>query len=224
MEAVENIIETPAAQRGKLLKILGITFGIAVTIGGMIGLGILRTPGAVAGQLGNVWLILGIWVLGGVYAILGTIAVAELSTSLPTAGGWYVYARRAFGDYGGFVVGWSDWLSSCATIAFVAITIGEYLPKLFPTLSGGINAIALTTLLIFGLLNWLGLRVGSRIQEVTSFAKAIAFLLLIAACFVYGGQTPAAGAEPAATLKRAGRIRRDVCRRDARAASHYLHL
>ncbi len=39
MEAVENIIETPAAQRGKLLKILGVTFGIAVTIGGMIGLG-----------------------------------------------------------------------------------------------------------------------------------------------------------------------------------------
>ena len=132
MEAVENIIETPAAQRGKLLKILGVTFGIAVTIGGMIGLGILRTPGAVAGQLGSLWLILGIWILGGLYAILGTIAVAELSTSLPMAGGWYVYARRAFGDYGGFVVGWSDWLSSCAMIAFVAITIGEYLPKLFP--------------------------------------------------------------------------------------------
>ena len=159
MESIESAVELQNSQRGKLLKILGITFGIAVTIGGMIGLGILRTPGAVAGQLGNVWLILGIWVLGGVYAILGTIAVAELSTSLPTAGGWYVYARRAFGDYGGFIVGWSDWLSSCATIAFVAITFGEYLPKLFPQLSGGINAIALTTLLIFGLLNWLGWRV-----------------------------------------------------------------
>jgi APA family basic amino acid/polyamine antiporter len=197
MEAVENIIETPAAQRGKLLKILGITFGIAVTIGGMIGLGILRTPGAVAGQLGSLWLILGIWILGGLYAILGTIAVAELSTSLPMAGGWYVYARRAFGDYGGFVVGWSDWLSACGVIAFVAITIGEYLPKLFPNLSGSINTIAFTALLIFGLLNWLGLRVGSRIQELTSFAKAFAFLILIAACFIYGGQ-PAANAEQTA--------------------------
>ena len=118
---------------------------------------------------------------------------------MPTAGGWYVYARRAFGDYGGFVVGWSDWLSSCAAIAFVAITIGEYLPKLFPTLAGSINSIALTVLLVFGLFNWLGLRVGSRVQEVTSFAKALAFLLLIAACFIYGGQTPAS-AEPAATL------------------------
>lgn len=125
MEAVENIIETPAAQRGKLLKILGVTFGIAVTIGGMIGLGILRTPGAVAGQLGGFCLILAVWILGGLYAILGTIAVAELSTSLPTAGGWYVSVRRAFGDYGGFVAGWSDWLSACGVFVFVAITIGE---------------------------------------------------------------------------------------------------
>ncbi|MEO8073879.1 MAG: APC family permease [Acidobacteriota bacterium] len=191
MEAVENIIETPSEQRGKLLKILGVTFGIAVTIGGMIGLGILRTPGSVAAQLGSFWLILAIWVLGGLYAILGTISVAELSTSLPTAGGWYVYARRAFGDYGGFVVGWSDWLSACATIAFVAITIGEYLPKLFPALSDSIKVIAFIALFVFGLLNWLGLRVGSQIQEVTSFAKAFAFLILIAACFIYGGQPPA---------------------------------
>lgn len=191
MEAVENIIETPAAERGKSLKILGLTFGVAVTIGGMIGLGILRTPGAVAGQLGSFWLILAVWVLGGLYAILGTIAVAELSTSLPTAGGWYVYARRAFGDYGAFVVGWGDWMGSCATIAFVAITIGEYLPKLFLPLSGSINAIAFVTLFVFGLLNWLGLRVGSRVQELTSFAKAFAFLILIAACFIHGGQLTA---------------------------------
>lgn len=191
MESVGSAVELQNEQKGKLLKILGVTFGIAVTIGGMIGLGILRTPGAVAGQLGGFWLILVVWTLGGLYAILGTIAVAELSTILPTAGGWYVYARRAFGDYGGFVVGWSDWLSACATIAFVAITIGEYLPKLFPSLSGNINAIAFSALFVFGLLNWLGLRVGSRIQEVTSFAKAIAFLILIAACFIYGGQSPA---------------------------------
>ena len=197
MRAVENSTEKTVAQHGKLLKILGVTFGIAVTIGGMIGLGILRTPGGVAGQLGNFWLIMAVWMLGGLYAILGTISVAELSTSLPTAGGWYVYARRAFGDYGGFVVGWSDWLSACATISFVAITFGEYLPKLFPALSGSINVIAFVVLFIFGILNWLGLRVGSRVQELTSFAKAFAFLILIAACFTYGGQ-PTANAEQAA--------------------------
>jgi len=196
MRAIEDGLETPAGQGGKLLKILGVTFGIAATIGGMIGLGILRTPGTVAGQLGSVRLILAVWAIAGLYALLGTISVAELSTSMPTAGGWYVYARRAFGDYGGFVVGWSDWISACAGISFMAITIGEYAPKLFPSLSGKVNVIALITIFVFGLLNWLGLRSGSRVQELTSYAKAAAFLFLIAACFIFGGQTPA-NVEPA---------------------------
>lgn len=189
MKAVGDSLETPVGQRGKLLKILGVTFGIAVTIGGMIGLGIFRTPGVVAGQLGNAWLILTVWVIAGLYAIAGTVSVAELSTSMPTAGGWYVYARRAFGEYGGFVIGWVDWIAACATISFVAITISEYLPKLVPGLAGSIKAIALATICTFALLNWLGLRVGSRVQELTSFLKVAAFLVLIAAAFIYGGQS-----------------------------------
>ena len=197
MRGVENSTEKTVAPHGKLLKILGVTFGIAVTIGSMIGLGILRTPGSVAAQLGSVWLILVIWILGGAYSILGTLSVAELSTSLPQAGGWYVYARRTFGDYGGFVVGWSDWLVNCATNAFVAITVGEYLIALVPALAGSVRVIALISLFLFALLNWVGVRSGSRFQEVTSFLKAFAFLILVIACFANGARHPLAGAEPA---------------------------
>ncbi len=71
METVENIIETPAAQRGKLLKILGVGFGLAVGIGATVGVGILRSPGLIAEQLGSVWLIMLAWTLGGVYCLLG---------------------------------------------------------------------------------------------------------------------------------------------------------
>ena len=80
-----NEVET--ASDGKLLKILGVTFGIAITVGGMIGLGILRTPGTVAAQLGSSWLILVVWIIGGVYALMGVLQVAELGTSVPRAGG-----------------------------------------------------------------------------------------------------------------------------------------
>jgi basic amino acid/polyamine antiporter, APA family len=198
METVQVAARLESEPKGKLLHILGVTFGIAVTIGGMIGLGILRTPGTVASQLGSIWLVLAVWVLGGAYAVLGTVSVAELSTSLPQAGGWYVYARRAFGDYGGFVVGWSDWLSNCATIAFVAITLGEYLIALAPALSGGVKVIALAALSLIGLLNGVGLRSGSRFQEVTSFVKAFAFLILVIACFSYGGRHDLPVSEPAA--------------------------
>ncbi len=181
------------AEEGRLLRILGVGFGIAVTIGGTIGVGILRTPGTVAGLLGHPVLIILAWVLGGAYAILGTNSVLELGTMLPKTGGWYVFARRAFGDYIGFTVGWSDWLAESATVAILVIAIGEFSAELFPALAGGTKAIALLTLLVFLTLHWLGLKSSSYAQQWTSLIKAVAFLALIVACFALGGGTAADG-------------------------------
>jgi APA family basic amino acid/polyamine antiporter len=63
-----------------------------------VGVGILRLPGTLAAALGDSHLIILFWILGGVYALLGAVAVAELAAMLPQAGGFYVYARRAFGN------------------------------------------------------------------------------------------------------------------------------
>ena len=172
-------------EKGKLLKILGVTFGLAITIGGMIGLGILRTPGTVAAQLGSVWLILAAWTLGGIYALFGTLQAAELATAIPKTGGIYVFAKRAFGMYGGFVVGWMDWISYPAGMALAALIVGEYFSVLFPA-APDTRFTALLVLLGLGIINALGLRVGSRIQEITSFSKAAVFLILIAGCFIFG--------------------------------------
>src|SRR5688572_28187599 len=105
----------------KLLRILGVTFGVAIVIGGTIGVGILRNPGDIAAQLGSVWLILFAWILGGVYSLLGANYIAELATMLPKAGGPYVYANRAYGNFGGFIVGWSDWLLNTLAVSYIAI-------------------------------------------------------------------------------------------------------
>ena len=122
--------------RGRLLRVLGVVFGLAVTVGITIGMGILRTPGEVAAQLPNRWLFLGAWLAGGVYALCGAVSVAELGTMIPRSGGFYVFARRALGEYPGFVVGWSDWLSTCGTVAAVALVLGEYAGLLIPALGG----------------------------------------------------------------------------------------
>src|ERR671933_1484003 len=124
------------ARRGPLLRVLGVVFGMAVTVGITIGMGILRTPGDVAKQLPNVWLFLGVWALGGLYALVGTVSVAELGTMIPRSGGWYVFVRRALGEYPAFVVGWSDWLSTCGTVAAVSLVIGEYSEAFTSALAG----------------------------------------------------------------------------------------
>ena len=87
MESVPQTAELPIAQENKLLKILGVGFGLAIVIGATIGSGILRTPGVVAANLGSIWLVLAVWFLGGVYALVGANTVAELATMLPKDGG-----------------------------------------------------------------------------------------------------------------------------------------
>ena len=120
----DTAVVTPAAPRRRLLRVLGVTFGLAVTIGNTIGAGILRTPGSVAEQLPSTGWYLAVWIAGGLYALLGAVSLAELGTMLPRSGGLYVFARHALGRYAGFLVGWVDWAATCGSVAAVSVLIG----------------------------------------------------------------------------------------------------
>jgi APA family basic amino acid/polyamine antiporter len=187
-----------AAQRVRLLRVLGVGFGLAVIIGNTIGSGILGTPGKVAAWLPNLWLFFGVWVVGGLYALLGAISLAELGTMIPRSGGQYVFARRALGPFAGFVVGWSDWLSTCGSTAAVSILIGDYAGVLFPALAGRSVAVALAITTATAILQWRGIHWGSRFQNLSSLFKALAFVALVAACFILGGGARETGTQPAA--------------------------
>src|SRR4051812_46533772 len=121
--------------KNQLKKTLGLSFNIAVLIGGTIGVGILRTPGAIAGLLDNYWLIIACWLFGGLFVLIGANSYAELATMLPKAGGSYNYIKRAFGDYAGFLSGWFDYITNAIPPAFYCIVISEYIIILFPGLA-----------------------------------------------------------------------------------------
>src|SRR5258708_4196952 len=185
----ESLTDMPPPSGGKLLRILGVGFGVAVGIGSTVGVGILRNPGGVAAQLGSAWPIMLAWGLGGVYCLLGANYLAELATMIPKAGGLYVYAHRAFGDCGGFVVGWSDWINQTLSLAYISIVFGEYAATLFaPNLAGGKLIFGVSVLVAITIVNLIGLRAGSETQKITSFIKALALLGFVAACFIFGGQ------------------------------------
>ncbi|MFL5615478.1 MAG: APC family permease [Gemmatimonadaceae bacterium] len=184
----------------RLLSILGVTFGLAVAIGNTIGAGILRTPGDVASLLQTPWLFLGVWIVGALYALLGVNALAELGTMLPRSGAQYVYARHAFGDYAGFVVGWNDWISTCASTAAISIVIGESIAALVPSLSTRATALAMATVVVFTALLLRSTRVGGRSQEITSLFKTVALVAFVAACFIFGGGAAAARAPNATSV------------------------
>ncbi|MFZ9972824.1 MAG: APC family permease [Vulcanococcus sp.] len=185
--------EPTASQPGKLLSVLGVAFGLAGSVGGTIGAGILRTPGLVAAQLNTPWLVLLAWLVGGVYALLGAVCIAELAASLPRAGGWYVYAEQAFGRRAGWLVGWTDWVAHCIGLAWVATTVGELLADWIPANSAAAwhsQALALLILALFSAVQLLGVRAGGASQELLSLVKAVAFLGLAAASFVLPSAVP----------------------------------
>jgi APA family basic amino acid/polyamine antiporter len=174
----------PSASQG-LIRILGVGFGLAVIVGSTLGIGILRTPGLVAGQLPNRTAILAVWIAGGLYTLVGAACLAELGTMLPEAGGYYVYARRAFGDAVGFAVGWTDWITYCAVLGYVSIAIGEFSALLLPSLRGHEKAVAILTLAALAALQLGGLRVSSRFQEIATVVKCGAFLTVVVAAMMF---------------------------------------
>lgn len=180
-----------AKNRGRLLRVLGVGFGLAVIIGNTIGAGIFSRPGAMALQLPHPALFLGVWVLGGLYALLGAFSLAELGAMIPKSGGQYVFARHALGEYAGFLVGWSDWISTCGSAAGVSLLIGEFAGALFPVLDGKREsvAVAVSVAIVFAVLQWRGIIWGSTSQNLTSLLKALAFVVLIAAAFLLGGKS-----------------------------------
>jgi APA family basic amino acid/polyamine antiporter len=139
-----------------LWKVLGTTFGIAVTLGGTVGTGILRKPGPIAEALHHPTLIILLWVLVAIYALLGVSCVLELSLSIPKAGAWYGYAERAFGRYIGFLVGLSSWLGTVTALGFGAYTFAEYLAILIPFLSNYLIYCSIGILLMLWAFHQLG--------------------------------------------------------------------
>jgi APA family basic amino acid/polyamine antiporter len=172
---------------GRLLPILGVGFGLAVIVGNTIGAGILRAPGSVAANLPDVGLFLAAWAAGGLYALLGAIQLSELGATISRSGGQYVFARHALGEYAGFIVGWSDWISTCGSTAAVSIVAAQFSIALLPALNGRGSVVAAVMACAFALVQWRGIREGSRVQNVTSALKALAFLILIAAAFAAAG-------------------------------------
>ncbi len=137
-----------------------------------------------AAQLPHPALFIGVWVIGGLYALLGAISLAEPGAMLARSGGQYVIVRRGLGEYPAFVVGWSDWISTCATVALGAMVFTEYLEPLVPLLAGKRVAAGVALALLFGLLLWRGIRTGDLSQQILSAAKALGFGALITLCLL----------------------------------------
>lgn len=169
--------EVPGRPAARLRRSLRAVDALAMVVGIMVGSGIFRTPGLVAGQLGRPWLTFVAWGLGGLVGLLGALVFAELSTRHPSAGGKYVFAREAFGRRTAFVIGWSEALGIyCAAIAAIAVVSGEYLARLLSWPAERAPLLGAVLIALFTALNLLGVEVGRWTQDLATSAKVLALL------------------------------------------------
>ena len=155
------------AEQG-LKRTLGPGFVLAVTVGGVIGLGILRTPGEIAAVIPGPFLYLSLWVLGGLFALLSTAVVAELVGMTPRSGGTYSLIRHAYGPCSGFVIGWVDWLSFVADIALKAVVVMEFVALLFPATLPWQTALSIMVTSVFAAIQLRGIALGAAIQQIAT--------------------------------------------------------
>jgi APA family basic amino acid/polyamine antiporter len=185
-----------ASRPAQLKRILGVGDGLAVVVGLVIGLGILRTPGLIAGYIGDPNLILLAWLAGGVVALGSAMVFSEMAAMHPEAGGKFAYARHAFGPVGGFVAGWSEVIVTRGfSAASKAIVIGEYLILL--TGWGVIRAWAAAVVVGFFLVHLMGLQVGRTFQNVVTALKVMLILVIIGVGLLWGN---GASWEPGRTI------------------------
>jgi APA family basic amino acid/polyamine antiporter len=173
-----------ADRKWALHRSLGAVFGVAVGVGSMVGVGILRTPGIVLGHVGTPALALCVWLAGAVYVLFCVNYMAELGCAIPRSGGAYSFAQRSLGRVGGVIVGWSDFLNSVYAIALLAVALAEYGGQLIPRLDLSTPAVAVLLIAVFTTINAIGVNLASGTQKLTSLVKLAALWALIGACFL----------------------------------------
>src|SRR4051812_24013605 len=159
-----------------------------VVIGGIIGAGIFVTPYIVAQRLDTPLLVLGAWVAGGAIALAGAFSYAELGALYPKAGGQYVYLRDGLHPLAGFLYGWALLLViESGAIAAVAITFATYALHLVHGPDGARIPLAIAAIAVLSVVNYLGVKPGSRVLNVLVILKVVALAILVSAAFFAGG-------------------------------------
>ncbi|MDG2376098.1 MAG: APC family permease [Woeseiaceae bacterium] len=158
-------------------------FVLAVTVGGVIGLGILRGPGEITEVVTDSTMYLALWLFAGLFVLLSTAVSVELVGITPRSGGFYSLIRRAYGPYSGFVIGWADWLTYATDLAIKAVVIMEFVAILLPESAEWTIPLAIAATTAFAAVQLRGIELGALIQE--SATSLIGFFIFTMAMLLF---------------------------------------
>ena len=183
-----------------LRRDLGLVAAAAIVVGTVIGSGIFLVPSEMVRGVGSPGMVFVVWVVGGLLSLFGALTYAELAAAMPEAGGEYVYLREAYGQFFGFIYGWTQTLvAKSASIATLGTGFYLYSANFWPRLADVVATIplpigpgggpleirygqlvAMTLILALGVLNYFGVKVGGNVQVAVTVIKVASILAIIA--------------------------------------------
>ena len=172
---------------------LGLWSAVAVLVGSTIGSGIFRSPAGIAEKLPGPLPLAAIWVGGGIFVLCGALTLAELAGEYPNTGGIYVFIREGWGRLPAFLFGWSELLLiRAAALGAIATTFSEYFlrvtgrdPGIAPY-SSYVHFIAAAAILLTATFNYVGIRWGALVQNITTLGKTGALVVIIILALAIG--------------------------------------
>ena len=175
----------------RMPRAVGLFSAVAVSVGITIGSGIFRVPATVAGQLPDPGSVILCWVVGGLIALCGALSLAELAAALPRSGGVFAYILECFGPLPAFLFGWAELVVvRAAALGAIATIFAEYLGYFVPLSALEVREVAAATIVVIGVMNYVGVRRATAVLSAMTFAKYLAVLALgLLACTASGGTT-----------------------------------
>ena len=199
--------QSPGSGQG-LIPSLGLFTTVMVVVGGVIGSGIFRKPGVMAGQVGSTEILLGVWVLAGLLTLIGALSIAEISARLPETGGQYAQFDYLYGPFVAYLYGWAVFaVMQTGSIAALAYVFSEYATQFvkLPEITGpaasfsihlpfigditplreiGVKGLATCVIVLLTAINYIGTRFGGLVQNIFTIAKLSGMALLFFAVFL----------------------------------------
>lgn len=171
----------------ELKRSLGVLDATTINMGIMLASGIFLVPSSIALLVDSSFMNLSVWLVAGVFSLLGALTIAELAAIMPQAGGMFVYLREIYGPLWGFLYGWSLFLViQTGSIAAVAVAFASYFAHFVDLSYTSVKLVAVATIVLLSVINYLGVRWGAWTQNLFTVAKLAAVLILVLYAFTAG--------------------------------------
>jgi APA family basic amino acid/polyamine antiporter len=190
---IRNIQNPEHAIPPTLPRAIGYLGSTSIVVGTIIGSGIFLIPHNVAMHVGGLGSLFAVWVVGGLLSLAGALSLAELGAALPEAGGVYVYLREAYGKSFAFLYGWGMLVViHSGSVATLAVAFGIYSGTFLPLTPLESKLAASAVVAVLTAVNVLGVRPGSAVQTLFTFAKLAGLAIIVASAVLARGVQPLA--------------------------------